>query len=499
MSVPREIAIAYGSLTVGAGTSYPLHGYWTSRTDFETTEVGFKFLVTGASAAAFASACSSVETYLRTPYKDLTVTQGGSSILSLSQSSNTGLDAQPEIAKEDDPLQTGRSRLYTVTIRVGRAADTSPNQGLRRLFTSVEYDASRRRRVRFSGTYTAVSSNGARAQYESAIATICTSALSSLGGTYEIVGEPITRETTNGKTMDFERVYLERVTGQAGASLDDSSLVDSTLSVQKRRVNSGHTPDAAELTVVYARFESAVDKTVTTDLRSKYGQIRSNLISRISTLAGTPLAVTEDEVVLDPENNRISVTIIGLGRDDDSKDLLANRVTVTIDGHTGMRVVPKWSQRPLNAYVYRGPALKQYVITQSGRYWGDVSRGQIESRTKATAQNLASGILMSHVPSRTLIRHGVGTDSILYTEFEARTVIRVVDSGSTSDAGGGGGSGGEGGAGGPGAGGTEDGGSADGGGSGIFLGLGVPTFGVVLTQGGSYSTTYLSGFAPSGD
>jgi hypothetical protein len=439
---PRELAITYNGFLVGTGSAHQIHAYWTNFDDFEVAEVGFQVLVSGASVATFAAACIAVEAAFRDPYGDLTVVQGASTLLSLSQSSNTGLDAQPSIQATGDPRDTGRSRLYTVRIQFGRPANNVPRAGLRRWSVNIEYSPSRRRTVTFQGTYTAVSSNDARDQYESAIAALCTSKLTDFGGTYELVGEPTTSESTNDKTLDFLRVFRERLTNQ-GSSLDDSALVDTVLQVGKTRTNAGHSSGAGssqaavELVVVRAHFEAWVDKTVTTDLEAKYASIRDSLIERIETLAASRFAVTEESPSYDKENARIIVDLVGLATDSMTSGAYTRfRATVAKTKDEGKVFVGVWDGKPNSYRTYQGKQAIFYTVTLSGQKVGAFSAEEIDADTLSIAKGLGGDNVIAHASDATQVRLGLPDErTIDLTDFSSTTVMRVVDapgSGGTS-------------------------------------------------------------------
>lgn len=208
------VALTYGAVTVGGASGRRILGGVMVRQEFDRLTVQVDFRISAANAAAFTSEANTVETAFRTPRQDLTLSVGGSTYLDLSQSSNTGMDAEATISRAGDPANLGvLSRTYRATVTVKLPADVASLDGRREANILVEYDQDRRATVTIYGVYTAVSSSSASAQYESAIGAFATSVLGGFTGrNFELADEQLEYFETD-KEAKFKRVYVETTTG----------------------------------------------------------------------------------------------------------------------------------------------------------------------------------------------------------------------------------------------------------------------------------------------
>lgn len=429
MAVSRELSIRYGDLTMGGDSDYPLDGYHEVTHDHESVDISWSFFVTSDSEDGFVSKCKDVETRLRRPYQDLEITLGRSLLFRRRQSDNTGLDSQPEVSKGGDPADTGRSRLYRVRVRMGLPADNVDTLGHRRSSISVAYSPSRRKTVTIEGMFTAVTSNDARAQYEAKIATFCTSALTAIGGTFELIGEPVTRTSTNGKTIDFLRVYEERIYGQGSSTLDDSALVGSVLEVSRTSRNTGHSPDAQDLTEVIGQFSCSVDKTVSQDLAAKWASVKPWIIEKMQAQTGSRFALVSARPVFDYDRNTIACTLVGLGTDLDatSQDQIAHRIEVADSRPSGKVFVPAWTGNPEDCYIYDGPVVTLRTITQTTKILGHVSIDQVNDIGRGYARLEAPGdswVRVEERPARVHLVEGLPGSTLQSTEITMTSIYR---------------------------------------------------------------------------
>lgn len=360
----RKLTIKYGDASIGSGT-YQVHGQHRMGEDFERGFVEFDVFVKSSSVYGLVAACEKLERHFRTPYQDLTVAYSGSTILTVSQKSNTGFDAVPSIEKIGNQIDTGLTRLYRCRVDYQRPADTSEELGLRQRTVEVSYSPSRRRTVTIRGEYTARSSNDARAEYEARIDALQASILSALSiTTSELVSEVAGPATTNDKTMTFERVIREIVFGQGADSTDDSALVEQSLVISRRDDHPGDTgPGVSRVQTLDVRYSAAVDKDVTTDIEQEWTDIRDWVIGKVSAFGGGTLAVTAESVRLDYDENRFSVEMTALSRDGEK---LEQTITVSDLHQHGTRRQPVWEgDNPYASAIFQGPA--QYVRTIRGR------------------------------------------------------------------------------------------------------------------------------------
>ena len=124
MALTREIIVTYGAYVISTATGRDLDGKVQVSRNFTTGTATFSFIVYGSTHAAFSASVLAVEAAFRIPHQAFTITQGGQTLVSALHATSTGFDAAPEIVKQEDVGDTGRSRRYTVTIEWGLPANT---------------------------------------------------------------------------------------------------------------------------------------------------------------------------------------------------------------------------------------------------------------------------------------------------------------------------------------------------------------------------------------
>ena len=369
---------------VGGASDNVLTDVSTQLVDYQTAEVNFKFEVADQVEATFGAKLAAAESVFRTPRMDFSWLNGATDILPLKASDATGFDAAPVIEKREDK-HSGRSRVFTVSIRFGLPADVVHKVGRRYATINVSYSPARRRRVTITGVYTRVppGTSSARAQYEAQIATYALTVLTGLGlgaSTAELGEEPSTIHNDTNMTLEFTRVYDEIVFGQGGGS-NDSSIVRQSLKVTRRKVAPGDTPTAYRLATLTASYDAWIDKTVTTDLVGKYAQIRAWIVTVIrSTLSGA-VALVDETPTYDFDDNRISASLTLMCVTDGN--VFENTITTETYDRYGAVLVPVWESDPLTKYDYQGPAQKLKTITHTWKAVGGSTSGSSSSGTGA--------------------------------------------------------------------------------------------------------------------
>lgn len=211
MSAPftRDLSITYAGITIGGSDEYYLL-FDRHRVFGSYEEIGFegRVLVRADSAATFATKCAALETAFQTPNGALVITQESQALRTISHSSNTGMLGRPSFSKVGGPEDTGRSRLYNVSVRAQRPADLSGKSGLRIAEFTLETSFFGVRTYRVAGTYTAISGTAAKAQYESAIGTALSSLESALTGTWERMDKSVRWDDEN-KIAHFTQTGFE--------------------------------------------------------------------------------------------------------------------------------------------------------------------------------------------------------------------------------------------------------------------------------------------------
>ena len=371
-AVTRELKITYGSYVVGGSTDKLIDGYVNVTKDFVAASIEFSFVITAASEAAFKTAVDAAELAFRTPFQNLLVEQGAVTLLDLSHSTDTGFNSNPSILKQEDDLNTGRSRKYVVRIDFGMPA-------------------ARKRQVSISGTATAVAGTDSRAKYEAIIDAFCASILTGLGGTYELGDEPTTENDYGDKVLEFTRNYDEIIYSEAGVA-SDPEIVRMSFGVNRKRIAPGDFPGsgAVRLISVEARFSCWIDKTVTQDLEAKWeNTIKEWVYGQMADIysAGT-LAVTDSTVSYDFTENSINGVVTGSIATGSSVISLSRTEDKTLQ--TGVTLVPAWNGDPLSKYAYQGPVIANRTVTIQKRILGTTTTGVAGGGAGAGSNPLAN-------------------------------------------------------------------------------------------------------------
>jgi len=366
----RELSITYGGTTFGGSSGREISNAIINTKKFQEASVEFDFYIYKTTEAAFSTEITAVEDALRKPFQDLTITQGSTDIYTYKQSTNTGLDAQPEILKME-PGATGRSRRYRARITVGLPANTTAElqSGLREHTVEVAYDPARIRTVTITGTVTAVGGSNARTQYESIFSALESSvftALSIAAANRELIEEPVANHTYNTKTLTFRRVWRELIFSQGGASLDDAEIVRQILRIARKKEAPGDTPETNRLVTLTLSYEAWIDKTVSTNLRGKYDGMRQWLITQLKdTLGGGSVALIEEIPEFSYDENRLSVTMVAFGTGPGA--LIEFRLSTEDDELFGIVLIPVWNGDPFGRYNFQGPGVRRRTITDTRR------------------------------------------------------------------------------------------------------------------------------------
>lgn len=376
-AVARELVITYGGFVVGGSSERLLDeepGQMRIEKDFTSASVEFSFVIQKESEPDFAAEILVVEAAFRKPRQNFTIVQGASTLLSLSQSANTGFDADPQILKFDDIGNTGRSRVYTVRIEFGLPADNVGTAGRQSSVIAVEFDAQRIRTVTISGVYTALAGAQARAQYDAEIAAYTTSVLTGLGGTYERIAETADNFETD-KNLEFSQTFRELVFEQAdGAPLDNATIVSQVFRVRRTSIAPGDSDpllgnDAVRLVEFVATYEASIDATLSTDLVGLWDDtILPFIVSQIENIAGGSIALTEIEPTFGFDENTISARVVFLTATESG--LLEFERTEETLLNEGKVFIPAWTGNRLSKFMYRGPATIQQTVTARGKELG---------------------------------------------------------------------------------------------------------------------------------
>jgi len=466
----RELSIVYGPVTVGGiSTEFLLDGFTRHAiTDGKAQSfVEFDAVIVSGTAAGLASKCASLERVFRTPRLSLTVVQSGVKLLEAAHgSASGGFNTEPEIRKVGDVGDSGRSRRYTIRIQYQTPADTATTSGLRESVINVEYDASRIRTIRISGTFTAVpGTSTGRARYAAAIAAHVSAVLSGLGvTTSELVGEPVAESDYDDKVLRFERRYREIIFGQGQDSAsDDPDIVDQRLTVSRREISEERSPVSGSvsgggvagssgsstaggqvqaLAVFDLRYEANIVSGV--DPKAKYDAIRAWLVGQFTAVFSQgSFALTVERPEVDRAQNRLVVDMTAEGAVRGA-DMVRRMVRSEARLVSGVVFRGAWTGNPASHYVYQGHSADTRTTTVTTRYLATKDAASAESESEEAAMSfggvgVGSGILVEKSSSSMPVRIGIeGSGHVLDMLDATSTVItRKVD-----QVGGGGGGGG---------------------------------------------------------
>ena len=385
----EEITISYGGFSVGGSTARQLDGENPIRINegYEDGYVEFDFVTTATTEALFAAEVAAVEAAFRDPRNDLTITQGSETILSRKHSTNTALDTNPTITKAGDVADTGRSRHYTVRIEYGLPADNVGTNSRRWSNVNISYDASRIRTVTITGTYTATSGGSdALATYLAQINTYFTTVTAGIdaSATWEIIEEPTVERNDTDKIVQFTIVGRELIFNQAEGVLDDSAIVNPSLSIERMReepgdsegggFSFGESPEAARIVsasntdnskrrpiTLSVTYSCQIDATATKALESKWkSTIRPFLINQARrSLSGYPsvaVCLIEEKPVFDYYGNAISATMVLMSYNQDIQ--FEKVIKVTDNTSFNKQLTPLTTGNPLDYYEFPGPVVR---------------------------------------------------------------------------------------------------------------------------------------------
>lgn len=394
----RDLEITYGSLTLNVAAVRLIHGDPKMRLDKGYLDVTFQFdfIISQATDALFVAEIAAVEDAFRTPRQRFTVTQGASTMYDLDPATNSGFNAEPRILKNGDPADTGNTRRYSVGITIQLPADLSGQDGRQDALVRYNYSCAKQLTLILEGTYTALASNGALAQYNASIDAYAASIIGGLSGTpdMELIKEDVDQDDTD-KIVKFRREYREIIHNQSSGTLDNTSIIEDTLRIRRETIGPGDSQggeiiglgvdfsngaitgrsdqnfNVQRLIKLVAEYECCVDQTVTKDLKTLWDStIEPFIISQIKEQFNTgsgALTLTGPE--FNYSENLIRARIDFLGIPAGSKRISYEKkqeVRVVF----GTILVPVWDGDPLSKYQYPGPRRVIRTSTERSRDLG---------------------------------------------------------------------------------------------------------------------------------
>lgn len=355
----RILKVTYAGVVLGkdqVSTSYILTGKYRLKESYGSVEFECEVLVSNNTRATFLTDEAALVAAWSTPDQALEIVLGTTARHSYDPSTNTGFLARPVAHKPGSALDTANSALYRLSVVLQLPADLAGRSGRKDASIEITAAASGRRTVVLSGTYTALTSNSASAQYAAAVGTWATSVLPV--GTFELVDpRSALRYDDQNKVATFRLVYKEVLSNQAVGTLDHPSIVDPKLIVRKQRVSGDQAKDlpATSLVNLVGEFSCAVDKDQTQDLKTLWeATIQPRVLQAIRDLSGVAaLALVDEQADMDPMNNYVLVRLLCQG--DPGAQIYQSRIEEEEDRDLGVVLYPVLSGKPFDRDIYDGP------------------------------------------------------------------------------------------------------------------------------------------------
>lgn len=255
MTALREFKLTYGTFVAGGATD---DGQLTGKVRlvraFERSSVDYSFVIRETGLTDWATKIATTEAAFTNRWENFTFSQVAATLLGLSHTANTGYKARPTIQKRDDIHNTGRSRLYSVSIEFEQPAVDF--LGRMEATFDVNTPPNCRRSLVISGTWTALPAPTLKTALEAfeasgggeGILAYATSVITLLGGTlgtdWEEVQRPSVAVDHSEKTLRFSVEYQELIFPQAGGSLAAPNVVKfrkQQLRITRKRLEPGQT------------------------------------------------------------------------------------------------------------------------------------------------------------------------------------------------------------------------------------------------------------------
>lgn len=362
MTVSRELSIIYGSVTTGGASAatYNIDGWYSLSfergLDSITATLAWDVIVKGSSASNLESNCDTLEQEFVKPYLRARVLLDGATGVDWNPSDDSGFNAQPKCEKVGGPPDSARARKYRCSVAVQLPADN--NNGRINSNVSVDFSKSDLRTVSFNATYTAQGGTGAYDNAQAKFGTFCSSILSSLGGTYEILGTGTFDFDDQDKICNARAQYKEILYNQSSGGADQSAVVDHEVNFNLSEVAPGDTPggpygEARRLATITATYSCNVDFGVQTDLNSLWkNTLRPYLIQQARTIfQANIVAVTENGPSFNKSENTINCNL-RMSAVIQGATVFQYSVTQTRNENPGPTIIPVYDGNRYAKYVY---------------------------------------------------------------------------------------------------------------------------------------------------
>lgn len=379
--IARELTFTYNGYSVAGTSGRRLDGKYRMHDSDESASFEADIILGDNTwtAARFATECAALETALRTPRADLTVSLSGNTLMSLSQSSNTGYDAAPECRKVGDDWDTGRTRKYHFAVTYGRPASYQSLNGRRKSTIDVSYNPAGRRKIVISGEYTTDGATASKANYLARIVAYESSVMSALGVTSS---QRVMQQFDYFETDKVCRFRVEH--NELIYALLHAAIRNQTLRITRRQTSGPDTQAAGKmvtskgvgvvrrLITLDVDYSGWVDTATATDiapLAAIADALRAPLAAAVRAAVGAGfVALIEDAPTINPDENQISFrqTYSAAVANGFSKYVR----TENYKHDTGRVLVPVWDGQNFSRYAYRGPSSITCEVSEDAEFVG---------------------------------------------------------------------------------------------------------------------------------
>ena len=361
---PGEVAIP-----IGGTSEYHLHSKIRHSDEYPTESFHFSAVIMETSETIFNALIRAIDRAFRTPRQRLRIVQNDVVIHDRNPNNesggNTGFNAEPSIDRPESDWNTGRSRIWDISVRLSRPADLAGQSGRQSTTNDLNLDAANIKSVVISGVYTALGANTARAQYESAADTYCAAVLATLGGSFEKVSDVASTDDAN-KICNFRREYLEVIYNQSSGTLDNSAIKRGIYNYRRNQIAPGDSySDVKRLESLTASFSCEVDRLVTTNLKSLWeNTIRPYVSSQVrSIMNSNQAALVSKNLDVNQKNNTIAGEVDYLVIAEGSAEILEIDYVHETSWDKGKELLGAWDGNPFAKHVFDALASKVRVTT----------------------------------------------------------------------------------------------------------------------------------------
>lgn len=383
----RLLKITYAGLTIGkdqADSSYNLTDKYRISHSYTEFSVSFEVVVSNSTRASFLTAESTLLTAYRKPDQAVVVNLNGTDRHNYDPSSNTGFNARATCVKLAGPEDTANSARYRCSVTIQLPADLSGRSGRQSSTVTVDTTPSGKRSITIDGVYTALSSNDAAAQYAAAADTYCSSVLTDVGGTYNLLPESYSYDDQD-KVLRFRRVYQEVYKAESVSATDNAAICDQKLVVERSDTQEsgpwgegGWDRKVTPLQRIRVSYSCSVKSAQTTDLKALYeGTVLPHITNQVSALTGGTLVRVGDSPSFDLGENRLAATVDYLANTGSS--FLAADIRITHEIDHGIRLVPVWDGSPFSRDKYNVPQSKVITVVRDLTWVGNEGQATVPS------------------------------------------------------------------------------------------------------------------------